>query len=136
MVILGIDFGNRRIGLAKSDSMGMLASGLDTLEWNNDLEKPVAYIADLTKRLKIERIVVGMPRNMDGSYGERARATDTFAGRLREAVDVDVVMWDERLTTSAALRTLRDQGKKTGRDKGAVDRVAACHILQSYLDSL
>ncbi len=135
MVILGIDFGDRRIGLAKSDPMGILASGLDTFSWKDDISLPVAHISDLTKQYKVEKIVLGMPRNMDGSYGARATATEQFADALKEAVDIDITYWDERLTTASAMRTLRDQGKKGSRDKGAVDRAAACHILQSYLDS-
>lgn len=136
MIILGIDFGDRRIGLAKSDSMGILASGLDTLEWKNDLNIPVSYIADLTNRLKVERIVIGMPLNMDGSRGHRVKATEEFAEKLKEEVKADIVFWDERLTSISAKRTLIAQGKKTKNNKGAVDRAAACYILQSYLDSL
>ncbi|MDX1359295.1 MAG: Holliday junction resolvase RuvX [Clostridia bacterium] len=136
MVILGIDYGDRRIGLAKSDALGMIASGLDTFHWNKDVEIPVSHIADLTKSLKIERIVIGMPLNMDGSRGIRAEVTEAFAKRLGEAVDVDIVFWDERLTSVEAKEILRMQGKKNWKDKGAVDRAAACYILQSYLDSL
>ena len=136
MVILGIDYGDRRIGLAKSDAMGMIATGLDTFHWNKDIEKPVSHIADLTKSLKIERIVIGMPLNMDGSRGIRAEVTKAFADRLAESVDVDIVFWDERLTSVEAKEILRMQGKKNWKDKGAVDRAAACYILQSYLDSL
>jgi putative Holliday junction resolvase len=136
MVILGIDFGNRRIGLAKSDPTGFLATGLETLVWNKDIDKPVSHIGDLVKRYNVERIVLGMPRNMDGSYGARAEETEKFADKLRENLDIEIVMWDERLTSSSAVRTLHSQGRKSGSDKGAVDRAAACHILQSYLDSI
>jgi len=135
MVVLGIDFGDRRIGLAKSDMLGQLASGLDTFVWKNDMDIPVAHIADLTKSLKVERIVVGMPLNMDGTKGRRAEVTEKFADKLREAVDLDIVFWDERLTSIEAKEVLRLQGKKNWKDKGAVDRAAACYILQSYLDS-
>ncbi len=136
MVILGIDYGDRRVGLAKSDLMGMLASGLNTFVWKNDMQIPVYHIADLTKQYKIERIVIGMPLNMDGSRGHRAEVTMKFADALKQVVDIEIVFWDERLTSVSAKRTLREQGRKTGKDKGAVDRAAACHILQSYLDSL
>lgn len=135
MVVLGIDFGDRRIGLAKSDPMGMLASGLETFQWKDDVSKPVEYISDLTKQYKVEKIVLGMPRNMDGSYGARAITTKQFAESLKSVIDIEILYWDERLTTASAMRTLREQGKKGSRDKGAVDRAAACHILQSYLDS-
>lgn len=135
MVVLGIDFGDRRIGLAKSDMLGQLASGLDTFAWKNDMDIPVAHIADLTKSLKIERIVIGMPFNMDGTKGRRAEVTEKFADKLREAVDLDIIFWDERLTSFEAKEALRLQGKKNWKDKGAVDRAAACYILQSYLDS-
>jgi len=136
MVVLGIDFGDRRIGLAKSDPMGMLASGLETYSWKDDISKPVNYISDLIKQYNVGKIILGMPRNMDGSYGARAEATERFAQALGESVDVEIKMWDERLTTASAQRTLREQGKKGSKDKGAIDRAAACHILQSYLDSI
>ena len=136
MIILGIDFGDRRIGLAKSDKMGMLATGLDTFVWKNDMDLPVAHIADLTKSLKIERIVIGMPLNMDGSKGRRAEITEVFASKIKETVNLDIVFWDERLSSVEAKEALRLQGKKNWKDKGAVDRAAACYILQSYLDSL
>jgi putative Holliday junction resolvase len=135
MVVLAIDFGDRRIGLAKSDPMGILASGLDTLIWKDDISVPVSHILELTKQYKVEKIVLGMPRNMDGTYGARAKATEQFAEALKKLVDIEIIYWDERLTTASAMITLRDQGKKGSRDKGAVDRAAACHILQSYLDS-
>ena len=134
MVVLAVDYGDRRIGLAKSDPMGMIATGLDTFSWNGDISKPVEHIADLTKSYKVERIVIGMPRNMDGSYGPRADVTKAFADALAETVGTEIVFWDERLTTASAMRTLKDRGIKGSRDKGAVDRAAACHILQSYLD--
>jgi len=134
MVILGIDFGDRRIGLAKSDPMGMLASGLDTFVWKDDMSLPVAHIVELVKKYNIGRIVLGMPRNMDGSYGSRAEVTRKFADAIREVLDIDIVYWDERLTTASAMITLKEQGRKASKDKGAVDRAAACHILQSYLD--
>ncbi len=136
MITLGIDFGNRRIGLAKSDATGFLASGLETYVWHGDIEKPVEHIASLVDEYKAGKIVLGMPRNMDGSYGGRAKETEKFAQKLRERLDIEIVMWDERLTSSSAIRTLHSQGKKTGKDKKAIDRAAACHILQSYLDSI
>lgn len=136
MIVLGIDFGNRRIGFAKSDMMGFLATGLETYVWNGDMEKPVEHIASLIDEYKIEKIVLGMPRNMDGSYGERAKETEKFAQKIKEKLDIEIIMWDERLTSSSAIRTLHSQGKKTGKNKKAVDRAAACHILQSYLDSI
>ncbi|MCD6321765.1 MAG: Holliday junction resolvase RuvX [Clostridiales bacterium] len=136
MVVLGIDFGDRRIGLAKSDSLGMLASGLDTFVWKNDMDIPISHILDLTKQLKIERIVIGMPLNMDDTKGKRAEITEVFAAKLKEAVNLDIVFWDERLSSVEAKEALRLQGKKNWKDKGAVDRAAACYILQSYLDSL
>ena len=136
MVVLGIDFGDRRIGLAKSDSLGMLASGLDTFLWKNDKDLPISHILDLTKQLKIERIVIGMPLNMDDTKGRRAKITEAFAAKLKEAVNLDIVFWDERLSSVEAKEVLRLQGKKNWKDKGAVDRAAACYILQSYLDSI
>ncbi len=136
MVVLAIDYGDRRIGLAKSDPSGFLASGLDTFHWKSDVEKVLSHISELTKLYKVAKIVIGMPLNMDGTKGERARVTENFAKMVEKATGLEVIFWDERLTSVEAKEVLKLQGKKNWKDKGAVDRAAACHILQSYLDSL
>lgn len=136
MVIMAIDYGDRRIGVAKSDAMGMIATGLETIVWNKDINVPLEKILQLTNEYKVEKIVIGLPRNMDGSYGFRAESTTKFADLLKERTDVDIVFWDERLTSKAAQRTMQEKGQKTGHNKKDVDRIAACYILQSYLDSL
>jgi putative holliday junction resolvase len=136
MNILGIDFGDRRIGVAKSDSMGIIATGLDTIFWNNNVSVPLEKILQLTNQYKIEKIVIGLPRNMDGSCGERAMVTREFADRLKEKTGIDIIFWDERLSSKSAQRTMQEKGIKTGHNKADVDRIAACYILQSYLDSL
>ncbi|MFO7636572.1 MAG: Holliday junction resolvase RuvX [Clostridia bacterium] len=135
MTVLGIDFGDRRIGIAKSDALGMLAGGLDTIAWDRDINVPVEKIVELIRFHKVGKVVVGMPRNMDGSHGERARVTDDFAAVLRGKTDVEIIFWDERLTSKSARRTMQEKGIKTGHHKSDVDRIAACYILQSYLDS-
>jgi putative Holliday junction resolvase len=129
--ILGIDFGQRRIGLAISDELQLLAHPLETVPAGKSV---LERIAQLIREKKIDKIVVGTPRNMDGSFGPAANETLKFVERLRSRVSCQVVTWDERLTTVAANRALRDAGKKTRATRGYVDQVAAQMILQGYLD--
>jgi putative Holliday junction resolvase len=129
--ILGIDFGRSRIGLAISDELRLLAHPLETIPADKDALK---RIADIVCEKKIDMVVVGMPRNMDGSFGAAADETLKFAERLRAAVSCELTTWDERLTTVAAHRALREAGKKTRDTRGYVDQVAAQMILQGYLD--
>ena len=125
--ILGIDFGRARIGLAISDELRLLAHPLQTIESSG---KAVEQIANVARERQIERIVVGVPKLMSGGMGAAAEEVLRFVEKLRGAVKCDVVTWDERLTTVAAHRALRDAGKKTKATRGYVDQVAAQMILQ------
>jgi len=137
MIILGIDYGDRRIGLAKSDKMGFLASGLDTLvRKNKSMESAASKINEIIDQYEVEKIVIGFPKNMDGTIGERALITQEFVKVLKTFTDIDIVFWDERLSSKAAHRTMHEIGIKTGHNKGRVDKIAACYILQGYLDSI
>ena len=137
MRIMGIDYGDARIGIAVSDPFGWTAQGLETIYWKDDLNLPIDKISKLVKEYGIKKIIVGYPVNMDGSVGERALKTEEFISRLSEKVgDVSIIKWDERLTTVAAHRILSEAGVKASKRKKSVDRIAAVYIRQGYLDSI
>ena len=131
--ILGVDFGRARIGLAVSDELGLLAHPVKTIPASHDAAKQIGQIV---REKNVERVVIGLPRHMNGSLGEAAGEALAFAGKLRKLLSCEVVTWDERLTTIAANRALRDGGRKTRDSKNMVDQVAAQMILQGYLDGL
>ena len=130
--VLGIDFGRARIGAAISDELLFLAHPLETIPAN---EKAPARVAEIVRDKKIDRVVVGIPRHMSGEVGAAANEALRFVEVLRAILPCEVVTWDERLTTVAANRALREAGKKTRDTRGYVDQVAAQMILQGYLDS-
>jgi len=129
--ILGLDFGRARIGVAISDELQMLAHPLETIPAN---EEPAPRVAEIVREKQVEHVVVGIPRQMDGQVGTAATEVIEFVEKLRAILPCPVVTWDERLTTVAAHRALRDAGKKTRHTRAYVDQVAAQMILQSYLD--
>ena len=131
--ILGIDFGRARIGVAISDELRLLAHPVETIPSS---KQAIARVATLAREKGVDRIVVGVPKLMSGGLGSSAEEVLRFIEELRKAVPCEVVAWDERLTTVAAHRALRDAGKKTKNTRGYVDQVAAQMILQGYLDSL
>lgn len=131
--ILGIDLGRARIGVAVSDELGMLAHPVETIAASANPER---RIAELVREKDVERVIVGLPRHMNGSVGIGATEALAFAEKLQAMLPCEVVTWDERLTTTAANRALRESGRKTRHSRGVVDQVAAQMILQGYLDSL
>ena len=131
---LGIDHGEARIGLAISDELGMLAHPLETLILK-EIPDPVARVAAIVARDKIGMIVLGLPRNMDGTYGPAAEKVRAFGEKLRAACGCPVKMWDERLTTVAAQRSLHEAGRNAKQSRKVIDQVAAQLILQGWLDS-
>lgn len=140
MRVLGIDFGESRIGIAISDPMGIIAQGYDTIHWKNTDCIPYNDIISLVKEKDIKRIVVGFPRNMNGTIGPRGERTIEFIDGLEKALlieytDIEIIKWDERLSTKAAYRTIHEIGLKAKNKKGIVDKLASVHILQNYLDS-
>ena len=129
--ILGVDLGQARIGVAISDELGMLAHPLETIPAGKEA---TARIVELARVKEAQCIVVGVPKTMSGQLGTAANEALSFVAKLKAAVACPVVTWDERLTTVAAHRALRDAGKKTRETRGYVDQVAAQMILQGYLD--
>lgn len=133
--VLGIDYGTARIGVALSDELQMLAHPAETIAVAKTAD-PAGRIATIVREKNVERIIVGLPRHMNGELGAAAEGAQAFAEKLRAAVACEVRTWDERLSTVAAQRALQEAGKSTRQTKGYIDQVAAQMLLQSYLDSL
>ena len=131
---LGIDLGEARIGLAIADELGMLAHPLETIHVK-DTADPLARIATIIERDKIGIIVLGLPRNMNGTYGPAAEKARAFGQALKTRVSCEVKFWDERLTSVAAQRSLHEAGRKVKDSRKVIDQVAAQLILQGWLDS-
>ncbi len=132
--ILGLDLGTRRIGVALSDPTRTVAVPLATVPHASS-RRDLDRVAELCSAHAVARIVVGWPRNMDGSIGVAARRAEKFAQILRRALDVPVDLWDERLSTAAAERALLQANLRRDRRRDLRDRVAAAVILQAYLDA-
>lgn len=135
MRILGIDPGEKRIGLALSDPTGIFAQPLMVLERGAKLRRDLRAIAALCREHEVEEIVIGLPLDMSGREGEKALEARAFADRLRETTGLPVVEWDERLSTVAAERALIEGRVRRKRRKQVIDKTAAALILSSYLDS-
>jgi putative Holliday junction resolvase len=133
MKILGIDHGEARIGIALSDDLGMLAHPVETIAVRQTPAIP--RIAEIVAKEKVTRIILGLPRNMDGTYGPAAEKIRAFAEQLRAAVECPVQLWDERLTSVAAQRALHESGRNAKTSREVIDQVAAQMILQGWLDS-
>jgi len=131
--LMGLDIGDRRIGVALSDSLRIMAGALTVVERVTD-DAALKQIIDLARENEAERIVVGMPRSLDGSLGKQAQAVQSFVDLLKRRTDIPVVTWDERLSTVAAERTMLEVGMKRDKRKKRRDSLAAAIILQGYLD--
>lgn len=131
--ILAIDYGTVRIGLALSDPNGFLAQSLDVLKRRSD-DDAIMRIAEIAREREASEMVVGLPLNMNGSEGEKADICRAFAAKLEERTGLPVHLFDERLTTVAAQRTLIEQDVRRSKRKQVVDAVAATVLLQTYLD--
>ena len=134
MIILGVDYGDVRTGVAVCDKTEFLASPVCTVR-ESYMPKLIDKLNAIINDKKPELIVVGLPKNMDGSLGFRAQACTEFAEALGEACGVETVLWDERLTSVIAHRQLQSNGKREKKHKDIVDAAAAVEILQSYIDS-
>lgn len=134
MKILGLDYGEARIGVSVSDALGMLASPLDTI-CEKDRNEQLKKTARVAKEHNVEKIVVGYPKHMDGTVGHRAQYTEAFARDLSQMLGVPYVMWDERLSSTEAHRILESSGVSGKKRKTKVDKIAAVIILQGYLDA-
>lgn len=135
MRILGVDFGDRNIGLALSDPLGLTSQPLGTYLYLNRPAEDGRYFKDLVARYEIGEIVIGLPLRMDGSQGSRVDKTKAFAAWLGAAVERPVSFWDERLTTHQAQAVMQEQKVKTKDKRSVLNQISAAIILQSYLDS-
>jgi putative Holliday junction resolvase len=133
--IMGVDYGTARIGIALSDELQMLAHPAETIVVAKTPD-PARRIAELAQKNEVTRIVVGLPRHMNGSEGASAQEASNFAEKVKALVPCEVRTWDERLSTVAAHRALREAGKSSRQTRKYVDQVAAQMLLQGYLDSL
>ena len=133
-MVLGIDYGDARTGYALSDPSGILARSL-LVYAEKSMPKVVSKTLELIKEHKVDKIVLGLPKNMNGTVGERGKKTKRFLSMLEEETDVPVIMWDERLTTVSAHNLMNETNVRGKKRKESVDKIAAAFILQSYLDS-
>ena len=133
---LGLDLGNKTLGIAISDELGFLARGLETYRFEErDFEDALTYIGKVIIENKIDEVVLGLPKNMDGTLGEQAELTNDFRVKLKERSNVNIIMWDERLTSKMASNMMISQNLKRKKRKKSIDKMAAVIILQGYLDS-
>ena len=135
--IMGLDFGSKTVGVAVSDPLGITAQGIEIVRRTseNKLRKTLARIEELVAEYEVTEIVLGFPKNMNNTIGERAEKSLAFKEMLERRTGLPVVMWDERLTTVAANRTLIEGGVRRENRKDYVDMLAAVYILQGYLDA-
>ena len=139
MRILGLDYGDKTIGVAVSDPFGWTAQGVEIIRRDNPAEykKSLRRLAELMEEYQAERIVLGYPKNLDGSEGDRCEKTKAFCERIRNRFPkAEVILWDERFSTIAAERSLREAQLSHEKRKSVIDKMAAVHILQGYLDSM
>lgn len=135
--IMGLDFGSKTVGVAVSDPLGITAQGIEIVRRTseNKLRRTLARIEELIAEYEVTEIVLGFPKNMNNTIGERAEKSLAFKEMLERRTGLPVMMWDERLTTVAANRTLIEGGVRRENRKDYVDMLAAVYILQGYLDS-
>ncbi|MDD6570494.1 MULTISPECIES: Holliday junction resolvase RuvX [Acidaminococcus] len=135
MRIMGLDLGTRTIGVAVSDETGFIARGVETIH-RRSLEKDLARLEELVQAEEVGQFVLGYPKNMNGTIGDRARASEEFKTILEERFpSIPVVLWDERLSTVAAEKVLIEADLQRKKRKKIIDMMAAVVILQNYLDS-
>ena len=137
MRILGLDYGSKTVGVAVSDPLKITAQTVETIvrKEENKLRKTLARIEELVKEYEVESIVLGLPKNMNNSLGDRAEKTMEFRSMVERRTGLPVVLWDERLTTVAAERTLIESSVRRENRKEYIDQIAASFILQGYLDA-
>jgi putative Holliday junction resolvase len=133
--ILGIDYGDVRVGLAMTDALKITAQPMDTLEIHGDSNVLIKKIKDILKETKLEAVVIGYPKHLNGDISETAKKVDVVIAKLEE-MGLKVVKWDERLTTVMAHKTMKDLGIKQKEKKVHADRLAAMYILEDYINSL
>ena len=138
MRIMGLDYGSKTVGVAVSDPLGITAQGIETVcrKEENKLRRTCARIEELIREYEVEQIVLGLPKHMNNDIGDRARRSMEFGEMLKRRTGLEVVMWDERLTTVEAERTLIENHIRRENRKKYIDKIAAVFILQGYLNSL
>ncbi|MGC7578737.1 Holliday junction resolvase RuvX [Staphylococcus epidermidis] len=136
--ILGLDVGSKNVGIAISDLMGWTAQGLDTLRINEEQDDlGIDQLVKIIKDNQVGTVVIGLPKNMNNSIGFRGEASIKYKEKLQESIpSIDIVMWDERLSTMAAERSLLEADVSRQKRKKVIDKMAAVFILQGYLDSI
>lgn len=135
MRILGLDIGDRTIGVAISDPLGFTAQGITTIRRKNE-EIDIAKLSDICKEYGVDTIVAGLPKNMNGTIGPQSEKVLQFCEAIKLKIDIPIKMWDERLTTVAAERIMLEADMSRAKRKKIVDKIAATYILQGYLDSI
>ena len=138
MRIMGLDYGTKTVGVAISDALCLTAQGIETIERKeeNKLRRTCARIEELIREYEVGSIVLGFPKHMNNDIGERAEKSLEFKEMLKRRTGLEVIMWDERLTTVAAERTLMESNVRRENRKKYIDKIAAVFILQGYLDLL
>lgn len=136
MKILGLDLGSKTLGIAISDALGFTAQGIETFKFpENHYTLALNRIKELIDKDNIKKIVLGYPKNMNGTVGERGKICENFADKIKTQFNVEVVLWDERLTTVEAERVLINANMSRDKRKKIIDKMAAVVLLQSYLNS-
>ena len=134
--ILAIDYGDVRVGLAMSDMTNTIATGLDTLVINGNVKLLIRSIKEIVEQHDITNIVIGYPKNMNGTLSEKTEQVDKLIDKLKKEInDINVIKWDERLTTVMAYNTMKELGIKQKQRNKYADKLAATRILQDYMDS-
>lgn len=138
MRIMGLDYGSKTVGVAVSDALGITAQGIETVcrKSENKLRQTMARLEELIEQYEVGKIVLGLPKNMNNTMGDRAEKTLEFKAMLERRTGLPVIMWDERLTTAGAQRTLIEGEVRRENRKQYVDKIAAVLILQGYMDSV
>ena len=134
MVVLGLDYGVKRIGVAKSDELNMFAHALECIEREND-EQVIERIKELTAQYNPKKIVIGLPKNLKGEESHAAAVVKEFAEKMKKSIAVDTELWDERMTSKEASRYLRHADMAGSKKKKKIDQLAAQIMLQGYLDT-
>lgn len=135
MRVLSLDVGDRTIGIAASDALGLTAQGVETIR-RKSLQQDLDRLAELMQTYETKKLIVGLPKNMDGTQGERCEIVREFAGNVQQAIpETEIVFWDERLSTVAASRSLIEADVSRRKRKKVIDKMAAVFILQGWLDS-
>ncbi|EQB88687.1 putative pre-16S rRNA nuclease [bioreactor metagenome] len=135
MRVLGLDVGDRTIGVAISDPLGFTAQGITTIKRKN-IEYDIEEVLKICKEYNVDTIISGMPKNMNGTIGTQGEKVMEFCDKLKENIEVPLKYWDERLTTVAAHKAMLEADLSRSKRKKIVDKIAATYILQGYLDSI